>query len=222
MSQLRRVLVFVCSGCLVLTPAIAQQSQPLYQDAQGLQLGSQSLIAQGATGSLVPIRATGTIHSEDASPDGTFELLVTGPRVYRTTITRGDDSYVYTVNGDAGIVVHNGKKHLLPNAHVMSGWCPYLPTFGFLTELQQGLLPVEAPKNGSVSGSATLILATTTVDSIDPDNVMTSRSELEVDAKTFLPLKFRTLLRNHAYPQIASNLEYTYADYRQEGPYVLP
>jgi hypothetical protein len=51
---------------------------------------------------------------------------------------------------------------------------------------------------------------------------MTSRNELELDAKTLLPLKFRTLLRNHANPQIVSSLEYTYSDYRQDGPYVLP
>lgn len=214
---------FVCSFVLLIGTALNSQTKSeIIQDPQGLQVSVQSLAAQGAKGKPVPIRATGKIHYEDGSDDGVFELLVSGPRVYRTNITKGEYSYSYTVNQDAGVVVDNGKRHLMPNAHVMSGWCPYLPLFGFLNEVQQGLLSVESVKAGNINGADTFIVATTTVDAIDPDNVMSSRNEFELDAKTLLPLKFRTPLRNHANPQIVNYLEYAYGDYRQEGAYLIP
>lgn len=217
------VAAFACSFVLLTATYLnSQTKETVVQDAQGLQVSQQSLVAQGVTTPAAPIRAVGKIHYEDGSEDGVFELLVSGPRTYRTNITKGDYTYSYTVNQDAGVVVDNGKRHLMPNAHVMSGWCPYLPVFGFFYEVQQGLLPVEAPKTGTINGADTLIVATTTTDSIDPDNVMTSRNEFELDAKTLLPVRFRTPLRNHLNPQVVNYLEYSYSDYRQEGAYLLP
>lgn len=187
-------------------------TQPvMVSDPQATKVAVQSLVAMGSQSQQPSIRATGEIHSPDQG-DGTFEVVATGPRTYRTTTTRDSGTYVYLMNDGIGAVTFNGKTRHIGGVEVMAARCPFLPFYSFIGELNRPdviLGPVQA---GSVNGNPTYILSTITTDLSNPSMPIQSVSEMEVDAKSFLPLKLRMQLVHSENVEIVSHLEYSFDD----------
>ncbi len=203
--------------------AIAQQSPSTATSSpQALQLIQQTLLAQGATTFPSSIVATGTIHSADSQTDGTFEVVAQGPRTYRTTTTRDSGSYVYLMNDGIGAVTWKGKTRHVGGAEVMAARCPFFPMFSFIGESTRPDVVLGPVRTGTLNGNASYILSTVNNDLSNPSMPLQSLSEMEVDAKSLLPLKLRMQLVHSENIEIVSHLEYSYDDYRQEGALLLP
>ena len=211
----------------VLIPSLpAQQLQTvsppiLRSDPHSLQLAAQSLAAMKYVAGPLSIRATGTIHSPDQE-DGTFEVIAQGPRIYRTITTRDSGTYVYVMNDGIGSVTLNGKTRHVGGATVMGMRCPFFPLYSFIGETNRPDVTVEPLRSSFIAENATYILRTVTKDLTNPTKPLTSVSELEVDAKSSLPLKLRTQLVHSQNIEIVANLEYSFSEYRQEGTLLLP
>ena len=225
MPQARAFLSVVVSLLLALLSQ-AQQTTPLSSpnstsDPQAIQIALQSLAAMKYSPGPLSLRATGLIHSPDQD-DGTFEIVATGPRTYRTTTSRASTDYVYLMNDGIGSVTTNGKVHHIGGVEVMAARCPFLPFYSFIGELNRPDVTVQPVKAGWINGSPTYILATTSTDLSNPSLPIQSLSELEVDAKSFLPLKLRMQQVHSENIEIVSHLEYSFDNYQQEGTLLLP
>ena len=228
MLQLRVALSLTVSLFLAFSSQAQQiqaaAGQPLTSDPQAIQLGAQALSAMGyvAGPTSTSIQATGTIHAPDQE-DGTFELIVANPRTYRTTTTRESGTYVYLMNDGIGAVtVANNKTKHIAGAEILSARCPFIPFYSFLGEISRTDLALRTPRAGITNGNPTYILSMIASDLSNPALPIQSLNELEVDAKSFLPLKLRTELVHSENIEIVSHLEYSYSDYRKEGAFLLP
>lgn len=179
------------------------------------------MLALGSQPSPTTIRATGEIHSVDQG-DGIFELVASGPRTYRTTTTNNFGTYVYLMNDGIGAVTFGGKTRHIGGAQVMADRCAFLPFYSFIGEAGRSDVILRPIKAGSINGNPTYILSTVVTDSSNPLTSLQSVSEMEVDAKSFLPQKLRTQLVHSENTEIVSHLEYSYSDYRREGAFQLP
>jgi len=225
MPQARAFLSLVASFLLAFFSQAQQAtttSNPTSaSDPQAIQIALQSLAAMKYVAGPLSVRATGLIHSPDQD-DGAFEVVATGPRTYRTTTSRASTNYAYLMNDGIGTVTTGGKVHYIGGVEVMAARCPFFPFYSFIGELNRPDVTVQPPKAGSISGSPTYILATTSTDLSNPSFPIQSLSELEVDAKSFLPLKLRMQQVHSENIEIVSHLEYSFDDYRQEGSLLLP
>jgi hypothetical protein len=190
-------------------------------DPQAVQIALQSLAAMNYVSGPLSVRATGLIHSP-AQDDGAFEVVASGPRTYRTTTSRASTNYVYLMNDGIGSVTTGGKVHHIGGVEVMAARCPFLPFYTFIGELNRPDVTVQPFKAGAINGNPTYILATTATDVSNPSFPIQSVSEMEVDAKSFLPLKLRIQQVHSENIEIVSHLEYSFDDYRQEGALLLP
>jgi hypothetical protein len=225
MPQARAFLSVIASLFLALF-SHAQQTTPLSSpnstsDPQAIRIALQSLAAMKYTPGPLSLRATGLIHSPDQD-DGTFEIVATGPRTYRTTTSRASTDYVYLMNDGIGSVTTKGKVHHIGGVEVMAARCPFLPFYSFIGELNRPDVTVQPVKSGSINGSPTYILATSATDISNPSFPIQSVSEIELDAKSFLPVRLRMQQVHSENIEIVSHLEYSFDDYRQEGVMVLP
>jgi hypothetical protein len=225
MPQARAVLSVIVSLFLAFFSQ-AQQITPLSSpnstsNPQAIQIALQSLAAMKYVPGPLSLRATGQIHSPDQE-DGTFEVVATGPRTYRTTTSRASKDYVYLMNDGIGSVTTKGKVHHVGGAEVMAARCPFFPFYSFIGELHRPDVVVQTVKTGSINGDPTYVLATTVTDMSNPSLPIQSVSEMEVDAKSFLPLKLRMQQVHSENIEIVSHLEYSFDDYRQEGALLLP
>ena len=213
------LLILSSSQCLN-----SQQSTTTPQrDAQALQIAARSQQAMGVYTSVpVPVRGTGLISYSPDEPQGAIEIVCLGPRIFRTSITRGTDSYVYFTNDGQGTASVNGKKISLPYHNTFGQRCPYVPIHTFLGELGAAELQLAAPASGLLDGRTTIILTGTYATPDDEDLAAWATTEIELDAQTFLPIRLRYSLRHAANPQIVSNFEQHYSDYRVSGPLLLP
>ncbi len=222
-----RVVWLILSFVLILasSPRLNSQ-QPVaapQRDPHALQIASRSQQAMGVYTSVpVPIRGTGLISYSPDEPQGAIEIVCFGPRIFRTSITRGTDSYVYFTNNGQGTVSVNGKKIPLPYHNTFGQRCPYIPIHTFLGELGAVELQLVAPASGLLDGRTTIILTGTYASPDDEDLAAWATTEIELDAQTFLPIRLRYSLRHSANPQIVSNFEQHYSDYRVSGPFLLP
>lgn len=222
MPQARAFLSVVASLLLALLSQAQQISSPnSTSDPQAIQIALKSLAAMKYVPGPLSLRATGQIHSPDQE-DGTFDVVATGPRTYRTTTTRASTDYVYLMNDGIGSVTAKGKVHHIGGVEVMAARCPFLPFYSFIGELNRPDVAMQPLKAGSINGSPTYILATTATDISNPSFPIQSVSEMEVDGKSFLPLKLRMQQVHSENIEIVSHLEYSFDDYRQEGVMVLP
>ena len=218
--MLHAFLALMLSTVLALPAQQLSSSQNLVSDQQALQVATQSLSAMKYVAAS-SIRAVGTIHSPDQD-DGTFELIATGPRTFRTTTVRGGSTYVYLMNDGIGSATFAGKTRYIGGADVLGVRCPFLPFYSFIGELNRPDVVLQPVTQGSLAGKASYILSTVATDNSNPSFAIQNVSELELDANSFLPLKFRSQLVHKENIEIVSHLEYSFADYRLEGSLLVP
>jgi len=190
-------------------------------DPQAVQAAVNILSALGSSSGLVTVDATGIIESP-GQDDGDFEILAASPRTYRTVTTRGSESYTYLMNDGIGEVTINGKTRHIGGSEIMGARCPFIPFYSFVGEFARPDVILAPTKAGTINGNPSVILTITDSDLSNPQYPIRSTSEMEVDAKTWLPHRLRTQLIHSDNLEIVSHLEYVYDDYRLEGPYLLP
>ncbi len=173
-------------------------------------------------GTSIPITAIGLIQTASSEDQAALKVFALGPRVFRTVISRGTDTYIYLINNGDGYVLQSGKKRFLAYHHAFAQRCVYPPIYSFLGELGSPDLQLDGPRIGTQNNRPTYILRASYQDPSDAEMAGLSQTEIEIDAQTLLPLRLRTKLRSNLNFEIASNVEYSYSDFRQAGPFILP
>jgi hypothetical protein len=203
----------------VSTYAQKQPEAVPVSDPDALRFAAASARTLGVQTTPVPVVARGKIayaNSEEVAP---FELTVITPRVFRTVSQRKAGEVVSVSNEGDGYLSFSGKKHSLGWVNQFGARCPYFPAFSFLGELGRANLLIERV---AVKAGENLRIKASYTDPEDPEMADISAVELELDAKTLLPVRLKTIVRPPSNQQIQIHVEYEYDGYQRVGPYVLP
>lgn len=201
--------------------SIADKPNETKRDENAISIAARSLAAMGGAAGVAPMRALGTIQSS-GKEDGSIEVVANNARTYKTVITRGTDRYEYLSNQGIGEVTVDDKKRYMASAHLLGDSCDLIPIFSLLAQFTDPTVEVEAPRDGTVNGAPTIVLQLRFAQITDSKIALANIAEVELDAKTLLPIRLRTQLRHSSNLQIVGTLEYVYDDYKSEEQYLLP
>lgn len=169
-----------------------------------------------------PISATGDITAIGSGQAQSFHLDVLSPDTFMVQIGSTEAGYVWTANHGFVTIRSNGQVRKLPIHLSFAERCAFLPVQSILYDPSAVSVEIATTTTVAPASTQNSVLSFEYHAPVVNDSDIVAVKQIEFDATSGLPVRLVESNQNQGNPDVKSQMEYTYADYRAEGSMMLP